>query len=764
MSGYDGEVRVNTRLETRKLNSQMMKLENQFDDFSKKAAKALDTMRGLENFTVPTKEYSNLEKQFDSLVDKGKKMAESLKMTDKYVPSEEYTEVNKQLDDASVKLSKLQDRMAKFVETGGKTDSKPYVRMQYDEAELENTIAYAKGELEDLEATGNDKQLNQKWVELKKQMSEVGQEASVVKAKMNEAQLNVKNSVEYQQQAENLKKCNQQLGLISQKQKELKAKQLKNIGQAAKQTSGLLSTMLSRLKGIALSLLVFNWISKGWNAMVTAIKNGVQSMEKYSSDFNARMSEMKSATATLKSSLGTLAAPIISLLTPAIVTLCGWLTNVVNAINKFIAGVSGKSTWTRAKQQQVDYAKSLKGTAAAAKKAAGALASFDDLNVLQRDDTSSDSGGDSTGTSGGGYEEVALTEDDFAWIQKVKEELMGILPIVLFIGAAFLTWKIVDFITSLMKVSPLLGTIVAWVFVIAGAVLAVVSYFKMWKNGVDWKGLIGYIAGVSMVAGGLYALFGPIAAGIAILVAGIAGVILALKDMYQNGVNVKNMTLLLISTFGIIAGVFMAFGAPAAIVVGAIAGIIAIFVLAMAKTGKLQEALGFLQNAFDSLKKFVKDVFLGDWKAAWEDIGNVVKSIANVVVVAFESLINFIIDGLNMLIDKINELGFDMPEIFGGGHVGFSFNHFNHVKFPRLAYGGITTGATLAEIGEAGREAVLPLENNTGWMDMLADKIAYRMPQGDYSERPLILQLEGKTLARTAIPYIKAEYHRIGLA
>lgn len=39
-----------------------------------------------------------------------------------------------------------------------------------------------------------------------------------------------------------------------------------------------------------------------------------------------------------------------------------------------------------------------------------------------------------------------------------------------------------------------------------------------------------------------------------------------------------------------------------------------------------------------------------------------------------------------------------------------------HISIPRLANGGITTGSTLANIGEAGREAVLPLENNTGWM------------------------------------------------
>lgn len=48
---------------------------------------------------------------------------------------------------------------------------------------------------------------------------------------------------------------------------------------------------------------------------------------------------------------------------------------------------------------------------------------------------------------------------------------------------------------------------------------------------------------------------------------------------------------------------------------------------------------------------------------------------------------------------------------------------FPGISIPRLARGGIVNRATLAQIGEAGREAVLPLERNTGWMDLLAQKI-----------------------------------------
>ena len=45
-------------------------------------------------------------------------------------------------------------------------------------------------------------------------------------------------------------------------------------------------------------------------------------------------------------------------------------------------------------------------------------------------------------------------------------------------------------------------------------------------------------------------------------------------------------------------------------------------------------------------------------------------------------------------------------------------------EIPELATGGIVNRATQAIIGEAGKEAVLPLERNTGWMDMLAERLA----------------------------------------
>ena len=87
----------------------------------------------------------------------------------------------------------------------------------------------------------------------------------------------------------------------------------------------------------------------------------------------------------------------------------------------------------------------------------------------------------------------------------------------------------------------------------------------------------------------------------------------------------------------------------------------------------------------------------------------------------FKAMVNLCISGINALIKGLNKLKIEIPDwvpSIGGGKLGF-----NIPLIPKLAKGGIVDRATLAMIGEAGREAVVPLENNTGWINELASKI-----------------------------------------
>ena len=120
---------------------------------------------------------------------------------------------------------------------------------------------------------------------------------------------------------------------------------------------------------------------------------------------------------------------------------------------------------------------------------------------------------------------------------------------------------------------------------------------------------------------------------------------------------------------------------------------------------------------------------------------------------AFNGVISVVENAVNGIIRKINTLSWEIPDwvpLVGGETFGFNFST---IRIPRLATGGIATSSTLVNVGEKGREAILPLDNNTGWMDTLADKIAAR--QGT-APTNVVLNVDGKELGWATINNINA--------
>lgn len=80
------------------------------------------------------------------------------------------------------------------------------------------------------------------------------------------------------------------------------------------------------------------------------------------------------------------------------------------------------------------------------------------------------------------------------------------------------------------------------------------------------------------------------------------------------------------------------------------------------------------------------------------------------------------------LLDSEQDVQKDIKKFNKGILSSFNYSLAPNVNMmPALATGGIVTSPTLAMIGEAGKEAVVPLENNTAWLDKLADKLATKM-------------------------------------
>ena len=90
---------------------------------------------------------------------------------------------------------------------------------------------------------------------------------------------------------------------------------------------------------------------------------------------------------------------------------------------------------------------------------------------------------------------------------------------------------------------------------------------------------------------------------------------------------------------------------------------------------------------------------------------------------------------------KFNSLADDINKSTNASS-GFNV-HVN--KIPAYAQGGIIDKPTVALVGEAGREAVMPLERNTGWIDELATKLTEKSG-GNGTPLQLVIKLGEETI------------------
>ena len=142
-----------------------------------------------------------------------------------------------------------------------------------------------------------------------------------------------------------------------------------------------------------------------------------------------------------------------------------------------------------------------------------------------------------------------------------------------------------------------------------------------------------------------------------------------------------------------------------------------------------------IKSVFSSVATFFKDIFSKAWNAVlgvFSATGKVFKGIAEGILNVFKKVVNFIIDGINKVValpfEGLNKILNKIQNVSVAGFEPFSWLTWRAPvpQLPKLAKGGIIDSATIAMIGEAGKEAVIPLENNTGWMDQLAERLAAR--------------------------------------
>lgn len=166
-----------------------------------------------------------------------------------------------------------------------------------------------------------------------------------------------------------------------------------------------------------------------------------------------------------------------------------------------------------------------------------------------------------------------------------------------------------------------------------------------------------------------------------------------------------------------------------------------------------------IKKTFSTVASFFKNIF----SKAWEGVRNVFSvggkifdGIKDGISNVFKTIVNKLIDGINRVIaipfKAINKVLKKIKNINILGVEPFTWvNTFDIPELPKLARGGIVDSATIAMVGEQGKEAIVPLENNTEWLDKLAAKI-----NAPANSRPMkvVLNVDGKAFAETSLSAI----------
>lgn len=173
-----------------------------------------------------------------------------------------------------------------------------------------------------------------------------------------------------------------------------------------------------------------------------------------------------------------------------------------------------------------------------------------------------------------------------------------------------------------------------------------------------------------------------------------------------------------------------------------------------------------VKNAFSTIGSFfsgvwttVKNIFVNAGQMVGSAVGGAFKSAVNAVLGTIENVVNGFIGMINGVIGLINKIP------------GVSLGSVGYVSLPRLARGGIVDSPTVAMIGEAGKEVVMPLEN-TGFLQTMGrivggavvNALGGGLPQsGGFSGNgDIVIQIGGHEFGRVAIQEINREQERAG--
>lgn len=618
--------------------------------------------------------------------------------------------ITTQITDQRENLLKLENAYAKLGEEGGEESDK-----------LAQKITAGEGRLISLQQT-----LMQTQAKYDKAMSAAAQATEKPKEAVDSLGEQIKSTLK-SAASKGGKSVKNGLVKAFSSMKQNASKSVKDVGH---KVSGLGRSIKSAFK----SAVLMAGLYAAFRAFRDLVGGALTSNEQFAASLNA-----------LKGNLQVAFTPILQVIMPAVNALMSGLALAAQKIAAFTSSVFGKTY-----AQSVAAAKRLKSTSKEAKKAAGAVAGFDQLNNIEKSE-SEDTGETNLDT---------LAVGPNAGANMVKE-FSDLGPII----AGFLTQalvKIAQFAPKFVQgavtvLTSFIRGINANFPMISSAVLGIITAFM---DGLDQliPELVPFGVNVITLLVQAFLTYAPrlISAGIALitgLLAGLADKMPELIPMAQDAIRmiVKSLTdnlpqilqsgmeILLALIDGIIEilpeliptvtlvcwsiGRAIIDNLPQIIQMGVNLLLALVDGFLGASDVIMEMAPQMIETLVKGLIESIPILLEGAWKlvqALWKYFTET--NWAQLGIDIMVALANGVIKGLNTLIGKLNQFDIDVPDwvpIIGGKNVSFKLPTIPTIKAPQLpsfAQGGIVSQPTLAMVGDNRQspEAIAPLHELYG--------------------------------------------------